>query len=142
MAKKRSLIPKSKAKTAYGLLSEIAKLALAEPKRLRMGMWLDREAALTFEDAPACGTVGCIAGWAVMLRGTRKQQREMETNVYCDFSDAPAAAVLGLDSDQAHELFNPQVDGSYGTLTHARNAVRRIRRFQKQHAKQLKAKAV
>jgi hypothetical protein len=139
---KKSLLPKSKAKTAYGLLSEIAKLALAEPKRLRMGMWLDRKAARTFADAPACGTVGCIAGWAVMLRGTRQQQREMENSVYCVLADAPATAVLGLDRGQAEELFNPNVDGSYGTLTHARNAVRRIRRFQKEHAAQLKAKKV
>lgn len=47
------------------LLQAIKKHILAEPKRLDMGNWgFKRDKA---NDGPACGTVGCIAGWAVLL---------------------------------------------------------------------------
>ena len=133
----KSLIPVSKAKTAYGLLSEIATLALAEPKRMRMAVFLDTRAAVHWGDhAPACGTVGCIAGWTCVLTGNNRgvwpvMERAMD--------------VLGLSYKEGAALFLiPRLcnEEKQGTAVHARHVVAHIRRFQKRYATQLKAKKV
>lgn len=134
-------MPKSRAKTAYGLLGEIARLALAEPKRIRMAWWLTDPGAMPEDKRPACGTVGCIGGWVLTLKGTRAQQRDALRGAVTDAGDN-AAAILGLKESQAHALFDPFVRGRAGTVTQARAVAARIRRFQKQYAAQLKAKAV
>jgi hypothetical protein len=140
---KKNLIPKSKAANAYDLLSEVARAVTAEPKRLRMGTWLDTKAKRRLGvEAPACGTIGCIAGWSVMLSGSRTLRREMARGVYFNYYETPASGLLGLDEEQSEELFNTDVEGRFGTRAHARNAVRRIRAFQQKYATQLKAKAV
>lgn len=130
-------IPKSKAKTAYGLLSEIATLALAEPLRLHMGVWKadptdpDQEwcsgvkaGELTY---PACNTVACIGGWAETLKPHQ-----------------PVGITLGLDLNRLEELTQPSWwrtrEGQ--TPEHARKAVAHIRRFQKKYRAQLLAKKV
>lgn len=64
------------------LLRKVAKHILSEPKRLRMLNWIMRGAPGEIRKAqsdgwgesgtirfPACGTVGCIAGWTCMLSG-------------------------------------------------------------------------
>lgn len=124
----KSLIPKSRAKTAYGLLSEVARVVTEEPKRFDMSLWRKVEGRTMFPPAlgfPACGTVGCLGGWAEVLR-----------------PGIAAAATLGLTDDQANELFCPTgwnaVAGQ--TAAHARKYVAHLRRFQKKYAKQLKAK--
>lgn len=141
----KNLIPKSKAKTAYGLLSEVRALILAEPLRYDQGTWIERkdnprrnfdgdicEAPKSY---PACGTVGCVAGWVATL--TRK-----ETWAY-DETEGIAQIKLGLNDEQAIMLFDcdavrhtiePQ------TIQHAKAGARHIQRFQKKHAAQLKAK--
>lgn len=143
---KKSLLV-SKAKTAYGLLGEIAELVLAEPKRLRMTMFLSTDAnrLLGFDPgaAPKCNTVGCICGWATVLRGTRKQiatQQDASIGLY-DYGDMPGASILGLDSQQATQLFNPDtgISGQNGTKRQAIEVARRIKRFQKKHRAQLLA---
>jgi hypothetical protein len=48
------------------LLRKVEKAILKEPKRFCMGTWGD----LAQRDAPVCGTVGCIAGWAALLNVT------------------------------------------------------------------------
>lgn len=61
---KTKALPKSKAKTAYGLLSEVRRLILEEPKRYDQGAFICRIGGkgrswdLDPEQAPACGTVG------------------------------------------------------------------------------------
>lgn len=136
---KRPVLPQSRARTAYGLLSEIAALALKEPKRIAMGVWcwkglagtkkfvessLVDEMEVTF---PACGIVGCIGGWTETLRpGCNAWQR------------------LGLNQAQGHELFRPNLvyDIRQQTPWHARATVRHIRRFQQKYRAQLLAKKV
>lgn len=129
-----SLLPVSKAKTAFGLLSEIAKLTLKEPKRMRMDIWGGREHNASSElydltQAPACGTVGCIGGWTDVLT---KQKR------------GKAGETLGLTSAQEDALFMPGLmfDNEQGTPKHARKVVAHIKRFQKKYATQLRKKRV
>lgn len=136
----KNAMPKSKAKTAYGLLSEIRKLILEEPKRYDQTGWLTRGRSATciYRDfAPQCGTVGCVGGWVEALK-----RRE-------------AGVVLGLDWEQQEELFAARAAGDRYAATsdgwaptkasvraHAKRGAAHIARFQKKYAKQLKAKAV
>lgn len=62
-----------KPKTAYGLLMAVKRVILAEPKRVNMDLWLDKHVTPenSGDSAPACGTVGCIAGWCKAVMGRR-----------------------------------------------------------------------
>lgn len=145
---KKSLLPKSRAKTAYGLLSEVRKLILAEPQRYTQERYIAREGGEHGADciagecypkgAPACGTVGCVAGWVATLKH----------GAAFAYSSTPriAASVLGLDYEQADELFSGgalrHVDAQPQTKKYARAGAKHIAAFQKQYADQLKRKAV
>lgn len=136
-----SLIPVSKAKTAFGLLSEVAKVALAEPKRIYMGLWGGQKGnfsrltsdvtssgyeniGLHIDKRPACDTVGCIGGWTEALKPGKA-----------------ASLRLGLSPTQAECLFYPYrlcEEPNQGTLAHAKKVVAHIKRFQKKYSSQLK----
>ena len=69
-------VPRSKATNAYDLLNDVARAITEEPRRINMRWWtffFQGEALnnwanqLHQEDLPACGTVGCIAGWCCFL---------------------------------------------------------------------------
>lgn len=148
MATRKSAIPRSKAKTAYGLLSEIRTLILKEPKRYNQGFWLTRQREDRFPelmDYPACGTIGCVAGWVQQLVAPRKSIMEADETGFRTFR-APVIAtnVLGLTETQADELFAGSAAGSTRgqTRQHAIRGAAHIRRFQKKYAQQLKAKKV
>jgi hypothetical protein len=47
------------------LIKQIIDIIEDEPKRLEMSTWVLNP--LKSQQAPSCGTTGCIAGWAVML---------------------------------------------------------------------------
>jgi hypothetical protein len=140
----KNAMPVSKAKTAYGLLSEIRKLILEEPRRYDQGAWLlNDEDSFSFKygsDAlaavPACGTIGCVAGWVVAL-----QRRTPH-----DFMIATEAAdILGLTSEQRTSLFRPNASGDrekIGPERHAQRGAAHIARFQHKHAAQLRAKRI
>lgn len=131
-------MPTSKARTAYGLLNDVIKLVVAEPKRMHMGEWLATSVGVEtgFDDPPplgfpSCGTVGCIGGWTEVLA--------------VDYDGYSAGDTLGLSAEQEKELFmdndlmsadNPQ------TLGHATAVVAHIRKFQKKYRAQLLAKKV
>ncbi len=57
------------------LLMSIKEKILEEPKRLNMSVWYcKRDTVLSLWDVygkaePPCGTVACIAGWALLLKG-------------------------------------------------------------------------
>ena len=68
-------IPRSKATNAYDLLSEIQDLIRTEPKRYNQNIWL-RRVKRGEAKRPACGTVGCVAGWVVALKVPVKGWRE------------------------------------------------------------------
>lgn len=128
---------KSRSKTAYGLLSEIRRLILAEPRRYNQYDWLKTNERGPL--APACGTVGCVGGWTVFLKR--------------DKTNKTAAGILGISSDQGDELFagdaarsrRDKATGDYSARSirdHARRGAAHIARFQKKHAVQLRAKRV
>lgn len=132
-------IPKSKAKNAYELLSEVRALILAEPKRYNQGIWelhaipgvVDRfDAPL---GVPQCGTVACVAGWVNTLKPRNDQE----------YPDDAAMQTLGITSHQAGALFDADAfNGEPQTMAYARLGERHIARFQKRYEKRLKAKAV
>lgn len=135
----KSAMPVSKAKTAYGLLGEIRKLILEEPKRYNQERTLQRRAK--GDGAPACGTVGCVAGWTVALKAPRTPTYDVLEK---------AANILGLQySTQfwsvSDELFSGDAAGwreGEGIQQHARNGAKHIAEFMKTHEAQLKAKKV
>lgn len=140
MAKKAPL-PKSRAKTAYGLLGEIKRLILAEPKRYNQRVYLEKRGPLTLnalplnpKDAPPCGTRACVAGCVATLKTRHPRYHEA---AYI------AGHILGLTYKQKDQLFNGgAASGIPGTALHARSGAKHIANFQKRHADQLKATRV
>lgn len=129
-AKQSRGFPTSRAKTAYGLLSDIAKLALQEPKRMAMAEWMmdERRDSAPDRGFPKCGSVGCIGGWTEALRPRNR-----------------ADQTLGLSIAQEDELFyDPKLTCAdhQQTVAHAKAVARHIAKFQRKYAKQLKAKRV
>lgn len=130
-------MPVSKATNAYELLDEIKALALEEPLRVSMNYWrlnasdIEQDTFITHLILPACGTIGCIGGWAEALAGTGQQ----------------AADILGLTDDQWNDLFYPlelvwEADEIGQTPEHARHVIAHIAAFQQKHEAQLKDKPV
>jgi hypothetical protein len=145
MSKLKSL-PLSKAKTAYGLLQDVKRAMLAEPKRVTMTCFVGKQAPE--ENGPACGTVGCFAGWVNLLSG----------NFTPCADDDNAKNVLGydlnyflqgdgenLERNETFYVFNGGFgDGitglQQGTRRYAQAVVRRINRFIKVNEKALRAR--
>lgn len=115
---------------------------LAEPKRVDMEVFIDDW--LPSEGGPACGTVGCFAGWVVLLHGTDTRSRP-------DVADR-ARELLGPDCDYytvsdgafKADVFSSgnedDIKGGIGTERYARSVVARIEKFQRINEKILKAK--
>lgn len=133
-----NLIPKSRAKTAYGLLSEIRALILAEPKRYnqRDTLVLREHSYMVAQEFPACGTIGCVAGWTVALKAQRPSRHIGGIMAF-------AQRKLGLTGFQADQLFDGSAAaGTVQTLSHAKSGAAHIARFQKANRAQLLAKKV
>ena len=84
-------------------------LAIRDPRAFNMGMWLSQR----IENE--CGTVACIAGWAVAKKVESEGEQLVRmgggsfmTNKDCFVRSVPNVAQewLGLDDDQAGELFH------------------------------------
>ena len=137
-------IPKSRAKTAYGLLSEVKRLIVEEPKRYNQGIDIRsaNDSGRPLENFPACGMIGCVAGWVVVI----KCERILPTYQIAE----KATKILGLRPEQADELMDSCALEDYtkkelpteGTRAYAKLGARHITRFQKKYARQLKAKRV
>ncbi len=137
-------LPTHNAKTAYGLLNAIARVITEEPKRLDMSVVCYRKERL-LRDAitdlewnkikiPACGTVGCIAGWALVLTGLTSESTAIGNETWM------AEMVLGLTPNQGKELFFPPalIGGSERqTVKHVNDTVKHIRKFQRANKAQL-----
>lgn len=142
-------IPLSKAKTALGFLRDVQRVIAAEPARADMRV-TTRSAG--WDDGPdeppsprpACGTVGCFAGWVNVLAGGR------ETALRQGISSAHAFLGPLLDytfwgGKQQFSVFNAGGGDSCettapGTKAHARAVVQRIDRFIKRNEKALRAR--
>lgn len=77
------------------ILQKVKQHILEEPRRLRMTTWFYKT-DLVDPMSPPCGTIGCIAGFTVMLSG---KIVEVET------VQEEAMELLGINDKQAGELF-------------------------------------
>jgi hypothetical protein len=87
-----------KLKLNVRLLRRVQKHIKAEPRRMKMKQWVDRNLRERAESAkPPCGTTACIAGWALTLNGKRLRDgvNYMEQG----------RKLLGLTWDEARNLF-------------------------------------
>lgn len=106
-----------KPKLNVKLLRQIVKHLKEEPKRYDQGKW-GLQICSTEPGAPACGTQGCIAGWAVFL----SVPQELWPNLFAGgvfkpggeadrlgLNDSPATRaaqrLVGVTDDEAHALF-------------------------------------
>lgn len=134
---KKAPVLRSKAKTAYALLSEVARLIRAEPKRYYQGTFMERRAKgdTAPKGFPPCGTVACIAGWVVVLKGPKQVE-------YQDV-ELMAQDILGPTLDTSRLFFGGSCQGTLAqTAAHAKAGAANIRAFQKAHKAQLMAKRV
>ena len=145
----KNAMPVSKAKTAYGLLSEIRALILEEPKRYDQTVWKRDPAMLHRGDQPTCGTICCVAGWVDQLKSDEPVPSDNPYKYgsrggFADYEIAwRAREVLGLSMEQRDELFGAErVGPKRSHNAHAKRGAAHIARFQKKYAKQLKAKRV
>lgn len=139
-------VPRSRAKTAWGLLQDVKRAILAEPKRANMYVFTDY--VTPDEGGPACGTVGCFAGWTALL--ARKESKTSLTPNY-HYNAYVARSILGnlnylfYRGDDSYSVFNMGAGDSCaltnpGTRAHARAVAARITRFMKVNETALKAR--
>jgi hypothetical protein len=76
------------------LLEEVMDCIKAEPRKLDMNLVAEKVNADNDPIAPPCGTVGCIAGWALLLSGHKRLAFKSGHN-----SLVKAAKILGLEGD-------------------------------------------
>lgn len=137
-------VTRSKPKTAYELLQRVCEHILEEPRRYNQERWLMRGKRYIKDfglSAPACGTVGCRAGWIVLLHDGMKAKVTDET---CS-TGWRAAQILGLDvpryGNATFDLFaGGGVSGKVGTKTYAERGAAGIRVFMAEHKFHLKAR--
>lgn len=70
------------------LLRRVAKHIVEEPRRYNQGSWCDRS-----NDAP-CGTMACIAGWAVILGDKLDPKKIDHERIYHEAKRFHAAKTL------------------------------------------------
>lgn len=142
--------------TPYDILTTIQALAKEEPRRIYMNLWIsksvkyingvlqrsqeERGERRTKYIMPACGTVGCIAGWAkALLNPTGITDGDnVDAHGY-------ARDVLGLTNEQAYSLFAPgglETWPKGGTRAHALQFIAHIEAFKVANEAQLKSKFV
>jgi hypothetical protein len=112
-------------KKAVALLRKVQAAITEEPNRLVMGSWgiqrLGQKFVVTSDynpkkqekrTLPACGTVGCIAGWTAICGLPKKEVPSITINGIemvnvseIDDVEKKAIDLLGLDSKQAQRLF-------------------------------------
>lgn len=110
--------------TPRELFDEIERVILEEPKRIRMGDYVYHPINLRPEETPACGTVACIAGWAVAL-GSDLRGEELRHK----FTERAAEVLLCLDGSQAVSLFYHYPPQRPGTRAYAEAVVAHMERF-------------
>ena len=140
--KKNTVLSESTATNADQLLSEVKRLILDKPKRYFQGHWLYRRGDLGMRfrglKTPSCGTVGCVGYWVLRLKSRNVNIHNIANS---------AQEILGITKDQAYELFRagalaPVTIADPQTSEYAQAGAKHIAAFQKQYAKQLKAKKV
>lgn len=84
---------------AASLLRKVSQHIMEEPKRCDMDYWMLRGITMRQckdeDHRPACGTVGCIAGWIKVLSGSEET----------DSAYRVASGLLGLTGHKGDSLF-------------------------------------
>ncbi len=133
---------RSTATTAYALLDDLVTLVERDPLRMYLADWIvtDPSEQLTIATCfrvPACGTLGCIAGWICLLTNTR---------THSAMAGIAARDILGkptvVDLFSAPVVLPQQSSSQYGTPAYARLVIDRIRSFQREHEAHLRAQPV
>lgn len=94
------------------LLRKIKRLILAEPRRMSSWFYPNQT-----RSGPPCGTVGCIAGWAILLKGKTMGER-LRCVIDKDFDIQRKAQIhLGLAAAQARRLFHANYHYGKGAYT-------------------------
>lgn len=123
------------------LLRKVKRHILEEPKRLDMNTFVSRRMSWRpEEERPECGTVACVAGWAVLLDRIDKGKglpRRVDNSFYMRVA-LNAGALLGLSYEESNRLFMfsgwpKELDHAYYAATtprqRARVTARRIELF-------------
>lgn len=79
------------------LLRRVCKRVLEEPRRVDMSSWVSKN---HFDGGPPCGTVGCIAGWAIMDRWSKKKLTKLTDGDVLEMQVGAArnfAKLIGVD---------------------------------------------
>ncbi len=88
---------KKSEKVNVKLLEKISEHILEEPKRVNMDAWIEEDPKV---HKHACHTVGCIAGWAVLLKGTKSERKGNWWEI-----KETAKRLLRVSEDDANTLF-------------------------------------
>lgn len=143
----KKYLPKriTKPMTAWEFYTYLIKVMKAEPARVKQDLWMaqGKNVACAIKNdehaaAPACGTVGCTAGWGTFLLGYDKFPGEYKA------ADLMGLGMLLQDS-YSNALFEPNgyndvipIGVPSGTRQYMRYVVKGIREFMKEHREQLK----
>lgn len=159
--------------SAYDLLERVCEVILEEPKRYDQGNWLfDCKKQWDGQDGPACGTVGCVAGWIGAMVGGRDfveyeltpwpERKELDLNKY-RYSVTVIAQQTLDDGNYMDGLFSDELDAGlfaggalddladelglddmplHGTKEYAELGAKHIHRFMKKHEEYLRGRIV
>lgn len=144
---------------AYDLLEAVARHIEEEPRRYYQSSWVlrgDRIRALELA-APACGTVGCRAGWVVALNDGLNAPAIVSQLGALPAFDEPvrdrAEEILGLGHLDTDDLFSGcaiyvedaggcDITPPAGSPAYAKLGADGIRAFMKAHEAHLKARSL
>lgn len=141
-------VPRSKAKTAWGLVMDAKRAIAEEPKRANMCLFVDKRKPE--RGGPACGTVGCFAGWITLLAGRPSSAdgdgRAKRILGAPDYADGVIDYRTVVTRDGMHfYVFNAGEgdaceETTPGTPEHAKAVVARIEKFARINEKALRAR--
>lgn len=134
-------LPRSNATNAWVLLLDVIALIESEPKHL----WMDSVCTVVEDHVPdiklpECGTVGCIAGWMVILKTgllptSTYQAQKLLGVTSCYYQDEFYADVYDL-------FFENYPKAPQGTPEYVAHVVNRIMQFMTKYEARLKAQKI
>lgn len=105
-----AVLPRTRQTSAVGILKDVVKVIREEPLRYNQGDWIRTTDERSV--GPACGTIGCVAGWVAVL--TRPAKDVTGASVALADVASRARKALGLSERQADFLFGSELPGDGG----------------------------
>ena len=135
-------IPRSKAKTAWGLCQDVIRAIKKDPKRANMSVF--SEVFLPEDGGPACGTIGCLAGWICRLAG--RHTKDCRTTAK-HIIDPKGQLHYSIAGPWNYDVFNAGGGDRCaitppGSRAHAHAVVVRMKKFMRINKKALKAQRI